>query len=160
VKKANQNVHFELLHVNFGSKQSARISRILCRFHAQKMWTPIIHFANDGCPYLSICQFVRTFQGGTVANLSDIGKLRRTENMQKVGVHKLRRETSSLRNHAKSGVSISYSHSCRQKSSQDRTSAEFCFIDYNLGLFDKIVDEAKSMGKNPFAPKVLPMSPV
>jgi len=34
------------------------------------------------------------------------------------------------------------------------------FLDYDLGFFDKDVDRVEPVGENPFAPKVLPMSPV
>ena len=33
------------------------------------------------------------------------------------------------------------------------------FMDYDLGFFDKEVDRVEPVGENPFAPKVLPMSP-
>jgi len=31
-------------------------------------------------------------------------------------------------------------------------------MDYDLGFFDKTEDKVASVGNNPFAPKVLPMS--
>jgi len=34
------------------------------------------------------------------------------------------------------------------------------FMDYDLGFFDKDVNRVEPVGENPFAPKVLPMSPV
>jgi len=34
------------------------------------------------------------------------------------------------------------------------------FMDYDLGFFDKEVNRVEPVGENPFAPKVLPMSPV
>ena len=34
------------------------------------------------------------------------------------------------------------------------------FMDYALGFFDNEVDRVAPVGKNPFAPKVLPRSPV
>ena len=34
------------------------------------------------------------------------------------------------------------------------------FMDYDLGFFDKEVNRVEPAGENPFAPKVLPMSPV
>jgi putative transposase len=34
------------------------------------------------------------------------------------------------------------------------------FMDYDLGFFDNEVDRVEPVGENPFAPKVLPMSPV
>jgi len=34
------------------------------------------------------------------------------------------------------------------------------FMDYDLGFFDQEVNRVEPAGKNPFAPKVLPMSPV
>jgi hypothetical protein len=34
------------------------------------------------------------------------------------------------------------------------------FIDYDLGFFDNKENRVEPMGENPFAPKVLPMSPV
>ena len=34
------------------------------------------------------------------------------------------------------------------------------FMDYDLGFFDNEVNRVEPVGENPFAPKVLPMSPV
>ena len=34
------------------------------------------------------------------------------------------------------------------------------FMDYDLGFFDTEVNRVEPAGENPFAPKVLPMSPV
>jgi len=34
------------------------------------------------------------------------------------------------------------------------------FMDYDIGFFDEEQNRVEPMGENPFAPKVLPMSPV
>jgi len=34
------------------------------------------------------------------------------------------------------------------------------FMGYDFGFFDKEVNRVEPVGENPFAPKVLPMSPV
>ncbi|KAA1189431.1 hypothetical protein F0M18_13795 [Pseudohalioglobus sediminis] len=33
------------------------------------------------------------------------------------------------------------------------------FLDYDLGFFDRELNKVEPVGKNPFAPKVLPMLP-